>query len=151
MLRQFAVGRDASTANEFASRSRSPLSMTTFLSTHFERDQITCASSARSVIRGNRAIAPFAGKIVGADEQQRSVVRGAEFQRAFLGVDSQNGSGGIRAVDGNEAASHKSCSPPIAGTSWRRCIFGSLALGGLFFEHIEGRFLGLELRLVRRG
>jgi hypothetical protein len=39
------------------------------LSAHFERDQISSAS-AGFVIRGNRAIAPFAGKIIGADEKQ---------------------------------------------------------------------------------
>ncbi|PYX64071.1 MAG: hypothetical protein DMG78_30945 [Acidobacteria bacterium] len=39
------------------------------LSAHFQRDQIS-AASAGFVIRGNRAIPPVAGKIVGADEKQ---------------------------------------------------------------------------------
>src|ERR1700746_370673 len=101
------MGRDAPTPNEFASRSRSPLTLTTLFevkgkwigresdpvpSPHFQRDKIS-AAFAGFVIRGNRAISPFAGKIIRADEKQRLVVRGAELQRSLLGADSQNSSG----------------------------------------------------------
>src|ERR1700719_529909 len=85
-------------------------------SAHFQRDQISAASGG-FVIRGNRAVTPFAGKIVGANEKQRFVVRGAELQRTLLGVDGKNRDRSLRAVDGNQASSHKLCSRSIAGIS----------------------------------
>ena len=56
------------------------------------------------VVDGDLAVAPVTGKIVGADQQQRLVVGGAQFQRRSLGDDGQDGGGGLRAIDGDQAA-----------------------------------------------
>ena len=118
---------------------------------HFQRDQVARPGAARLVIGINLAVVPVARKVVGANEKQRLVVCGAEFQDAGIGVDRQNCAGRIRAIDGNQAASYKFCGAAVAWVFGRSPFGGGLTLLGVLFQHVEGRFLGFVFRLTRTG
>jgi hypothetical protein len=60
-------------------------------SAHFQGDQIAGFRAAGFVVDRDLKVSPVTGKVVGADEQHRFVVGGAQLQGCVFRDDGQNG------------------------------------------------------------
>src|SRR5579862_513170 len=92
----------------------------TTASAHFQRYHVALRAFAGLVVHRALEVAPVAGEVVGADQEQGFVDGGPQLQCPGFRRQREDGGRGLGAVDRDQAASGKFCDARVAGAGMLR-------------------------------